>query len=173
MISETFTTTTVGTSTAIPITTEHVCDENMDEYGEVDVTRSVEAGDDLDDDDWWTPSSGSNTSSPYEGSPLTIATTSPGQITSLLVERQDDDNTTIRVAVRVKPSGSEDFEPVLNPDNNSTWFEVTPGEKIPLPEGIPVGSVIEVYVIEPVPDSPLSVTPFGCKPPGKCYNDFQ
>ena len=143
----------------------------MDEYGPVNVTRSTEPDGDLDDEDLWTPSSPSNASNPYDGSPLTISTSSPVQLTALLVEKKDGDETPIKVAVRVKPVGSDEFEPVNNPDSGSPLFEVTPGEKFPLPEGMPLGSKIEVYVIEPVSNLTLSVTPFGCEYPGKCINE--
>ena len=165
-------TTTVETTTTGATTTEHICDEDMDEYGPVDVTRSTDPETDLEDDGFWSPSSLSNTSNPYEGSPLTIATSSPVQLTSLQVDKQDGDDTPVVVTIRVKPVGSDEFVPVINPETGTPFFEVIPGEKFPLPDDMPPGDAIEVYVVEPGSDSPLDVTPFGCEHPGKCEQNI-
>ena len=160
--------TTAASTTPIFTTTVGRCDENMDDYGPVNVTRSTTPGGDLDNEDWWTPSDPSDVKdNPYGGSPLTIHTSSPIDFTSLLVERKDDDKTPISIAVRIKPSGSDDFKNVNNPDDGSPVFKVEPGTNLPLPEGLDPGDEIEVYVLEPGLDSPLYVTPFGCEPTGE------
>ena len=140
----------------------------MDEYGPVDVTRSTEPGDDLDDDKWWSPSSPSNFTHPYGGSPLDLSFSSPVELTSLLVETEDNNTTPVYISIRVKPAGSDEFEDVVNPEDASYVFEVVPGEKFPLPDDFKPGDEIEVRVVGPQPSSPLSVTPFGCEHPGKC-----
>ena len=139
----------------------------MDDFAEVNVSRSTVADSDLDNDNWWSPSGASTGENPYGRSPLTIGTSSAVKLTSVLVRNKDGSETTVTLAFKVKRSGSDAFEEVKNPKDQSNTFEVTPGENFPLPDGMTPLDEIEVYVVGTGPASDLSVIPFGCEAPGE------
>ena len=159
-------TTTRAPTSTVPPTTVGVCDENMDEYGQVDVTRTDEAGSPINKGDGWTPNNPSTDSEPYSGSHINVNFDEPVKITSILVETSDGSDETVKIAVRVKVEGSDIFIQISNRADDKNVFNTDPGSKIPIPDGIGPVVEIEVYVVDPKPDSPIKVTPYGC-PAGK------
>ena len=158
---------TTTPSTTVPTTTGRVCDEDMDEYGPVDVNRFNEDGSPIDIVDGWTPGIASDNLQPYSGSHVKLTFSRAIKLTSVLVAVSSGSDETVKVAFKIKYRGVNTFTEVTNPDDGSKVFSSHLGRKIPLPDDTLPGVEIEVYVVGTLPNFPVHLTPFGCEHPGK------
>ena len=148
-------------------TTEEICHKNLDDYGPIDVTRSVDPESVLDGNGGWIPQTPSKRKDPYSGSPLRLTFSNPVELTSLLVESDKQGNGKAKLILKIKPPGSDDFEPVINSKGDPIIFKGNFGDDILLPEGIRPADDVLLYPLEPLYTYPLYVTPFGCVHPGE------
>ena len=155
-------------STTLQTTTEKVCDENLDNYEAVVVTRTNEDGSPLAPGAPWKPTIPSEFTTPYSGSPMTVTFTPRSEVTSVTVYSDDETDNVVFVAFEVKPSDREDFVPLVNSDG-TRFFMGTPGIKIGLPLSTPYVVEIKVYIVNPKPTSSFEVIFNGCEHRGKYF----
>ena len=131
------------------------------------MTKSVEPGSVLDDDGGWTPSNPSTPRNPFDGSPLKLTFSDTVKLTSMLFSRSGRGPPQVKFALKVKPAGSNQFEPVTNRNGNPRIFSGRFGEDILLPRRIKPADEVLVYPLRPLNNPPVYLTPFGCEHTGE------
>ena len=160
--------TTVPSTTAQP-TPPRVCDENLDYYEPVDVTRKDSDNNSfLGPSDTWKPDKPPNFTSPHEGSHMLVKFKPRTEVTSVTVKNDKGTRVMVYLAFKVKPSDREDFLPLVNPSGQKIFGGFT-GDKIPLPESTPYVVEMEVYIVNPESTQGFLVVFNGCEHRGKSF----
>ena len=143
-----------------------MCDENLDAYEPVSVSRSTEDGTPVGPDDLWKPSNPPPEDNPYSGSHLSVMFTPRAEVTSVTILTDNDSLGLVKVAFKVKPLEGDELVSLPRSDGSDIFYGV-PGVKIPLPRNTPYVVEIEVYIVAPLDSDNFKVVFNGCEHVGE------
>ena len=143
-----------------------MCDENLDAYEPVSVSRSTEDGTPVGPDDLWKPSNPPSLGNPYSGSHLSVTFTPRSEVTSVTILKDNFSPENVKVAFKVKPREGDEPVPLPRADGSDIFYGV-PGFKIELPPNTPYVVEIEVYIVAPLDSDNFKVVFNGCEHVGE------
>ncbi|XP_022111642.1 mucin-2-like, partial [Acanthaster planci] len=146
----------------VPTTTERVCNENLDRYEPVSLSRATENGISIGPNDFWKPSNSPSETNPYSGSHLSVTFTPRTEVTSVTIYKDNDNLEVVKVAFKVTPSDTDELVP-LRSSNGYGVFDGVPGQRIALPPDTPYVVEIEVYILNPLQNDSFKVVFNGCE----------
>ena len=148
-------------------TTEKVCDENLDTYEPVSVSRTTEDGTPVGPNNLWRPSNPPTEDNPYSGSHLSVRFTPRAEVTSVTILKDNESREVLKVAFRVKPREGDELVPLPRSDGSDIFYR-QPGLEIRLPPNTPYVVEIEIYIVDPLGNESFIVLFNGCEHVGKC-----
>ena len=157
-------------TTTVPSTTGKVCDENLDTYAPVTVSRTAGDGSAIGPDDFWLPDSNPfDPSDPYSAPKLTLTFDPQSEIRSVTVYDSDGSSDAVVIAIKSKSTQNSPLEDLLN-DSGGNTFESPPGSAIVLPNAPQYAEQLDVHIVNPSSNRKYQVRANGCEHAGKYSN---
>ena len=152
----------------MPSTTPIVCDDDLDSYDKVKVSRlNSDTNSELSPTDWWRPDDpSSNETSPYTDSYLEITFDVSVNVESVTIKNdQDAPDEDVRLAVEFQAGDRAPYYPLFE-DGKPVILRGKADSKIDLPPSLPAVTGLRVYLVSPSPNFKYQVVLHGCEEEG-------